>query len=504
MISSSFLHFRRLARTFSSSTTPGILKRYEQFQQEFPEHLVLMQVGDFYEIYGDAVEPAAKILDIAVTRAPNKSAITDASSSAVPMTGFPVRSFDSFLGKLIKAGVSVVVADQFALPDSNRFDRRVSRIITPGTVLEESLLDRNRNNFLLFVDGRTCAWMDISTGDFFYSTASSDGELSSLLARLKPREVLTEKSLESFKEINGLLKRSGSLIRILKDTQNVDISDVDILPSNSISKKEMQAAAKLLNYVKSALRGSLDSISLKPLCHFAPSRYFLSIDADSFRSLDILSTNASDATLFNTLNECQTALGSRLLARRLQAPFLNSADIRAAHDRVQAFTEMGLKSLNTLQSKLAEVGDIERILQRLCLRRPQGVARDLKSLARSLLSASEAFKLQSRCLLSRELEEHLSLIPTALNDKLPLRDADGDLFRPSFSSSLDELRQLRDNSAAVFAQLAGEYRQISGIANLRIIPFKGDQQVVEVPKSAILPTDSKQPSEHMSDDINIL
>ena len=104
--------FRR--RYNSVTAVPGILKRYEQFQQEFPEHLVLMQVGDFYEIYGDAVEPAAKILDIAVARAPSK---TEMAGAVVPMTGFPVRSFDSFLGKLIKSGVSVVVADQFVLPE---------------------------------------------------------------------------------------------------------------------------------------------------------------------------------------------------------------------------------------------------------------------------------------------------------------------------------------------------------------------------------------------------
>ena len=453
-----------------------------------------MQVGDFYEIYGEAVESAAKILDIAVTRAPSKAPSLDAPNGTVPMTGFPVRSFDSFLGKLVRAGVSVVVADQVILPDSNRFDRRVSRIITPGTLVEESLLDRNRNNFILFLDAGcgSCAWMDISTGDFYIATVAGDAELSSLLARLKPREVLTETSIDNYPLLNALVKRSGALLRISKEAA-LDAIELDTF---AITKSETQVAGKLLNYVRGALRGTLNSVALKPLRRFAPSQQFLSIDADSFRSLDILahSSSGSDnpATLFNTLNECRTALGSRLLTRRLQAPFLNPADIRAAHDRVQKFTERGVESLEALQKKLCEVGDIERILQRLCLRRPQGVARDLKSLARSLLAASEAFKLHSEPeLLGFELESHLQTIPTALNDKLPLRDADGELLRPNFSASLDDLRLLRDNSAAVFAQIAAEYRQATGIANLRIVTFKGDQQVIEVPKATVLPSDSK-------------
>ena len=179
-------------RSASATSNVGILKRYEQFENEFPGHVVLMQVGDFYEIYGDAVESAAKILDIAVTRAPTKLSAGDAV--AVPMTGFPLRSFDTFLAKLIKAGVSVVVADQVAIQDSARFDRKISRIITPGTLVEENLLDRNRNNFLLLVNGAglACAWLDVSTGDFFTASCGTENGLVSLLARLKPREILIE------------------------------------------------------------------------------------------------------------------------------------------------------------------------------------------------------------------------------------------------------------------------------------------------------------------------
>lgn len=479
----------------------SILKKYEHFQQEFPGHVVLMQVGDFYEIYGDAVEPAAKILDIAVTRAPNKLS----ENEAVAMTGFPLRSFETFLAKLIRAGISVVVADQFAVPDSTRFDRKISRVITPGTLVEENLLEPDRNNFLLLLDTRqlACAWMDVSTGDFFTASCSNETEMLSLLVRLKPREVLLE-------PIGS--RNPNSLLTFLKKS-SIPLSHVDKLSDDcsgdlinfkdaQFTPVERQVSEKLFQYVKEVLRSS--TVNLKPLKRFAPAQHFMSIDADSFRSLDIFTNSNSNGngnsnnfpnTLFDTMNECKTALGSRLLARRLQAPLLKPSAIEEALDRVEAFIGLGGKSLEALHRKLDEVGDIERILQRLCLRRPQGVARDLKSLAKSLLAAAEAYQMtglqDTRHLLSSDLSSRLERIPAVIVDKPPLRDSEGGLFCPGFDAELDNLRRLRDDSAAVFSELATSYRQLTGVPNLRIVPFKGDQFVVEVSKSAHLPERKK-------------
>lgn len=486
-----FRKFFSSTRTATAPVSPvGILKRYELFQQDFPDHLVLMQVGDFYEIYGEAVEPAAKILDIAVSRTPSKMDC----SGPVAMTGFPVRSFDTFLTKLIRAGVSVVVADQVALPDSARFDRKVTRVITPGTVVEEALLDRDANNYLLYLDAaaRSCAWMDISTGDFYTATCANEADLLSLLARLKPREVLTETMISG--PLQQFLKRSSALIRQVQLNESPAIEPLD--HESGFTANELQIAGKLLAHVRVSMQSG--SFALKPLKRFAPTRHFMSIDADSFRSLDIFtpsSYNSNDdgkATLFATLNECKTALGSRLLSRRLQAPFLDPRDIENALNRVEVFTRLGRQDLEALQRQLDQVGDIERILQRLCLRRPQGVSRDLRSLARSLLAAAAAIhSLKDKKIpvspLNQELLKLLARIPEAFNEKLPLRDSEGGLFQAGWDAELDDLRRLRDNSVAVFSDLAASYRQLSGIPNLKIVPFKGDQHVVEVPKSTALP-----------------
>lgn len=493
-----FLSKRTLSVT--AGTPPiGILKRYELFQKDFPKHLVLMQVGDFYEIYGDAVEGAAKILDIATTRTPSKLD----SNGPVAMTGFPIRSFDTFLSKLIRSGVSVVVADQVPIPDSTRFDRKVTRVITPGTIVEENLLDRNSNNYLLYLDGvaLNCAWMDISTGDFFTATCTNESELLSLLARLKPREVLTESPLTG--ALDRFLKRSSTLVRQVEATDSKDAKYAHDF--TGFTESELKISAKLLDHVRLSMQCSF---ALKPLKRFAPARHFMSIDADSYRSLDIFTsssslswTKSSSATLFATLNECKTALGSRLLSRRLQAPFLDPCDIESALDSVESYIKLGRANLETLHRKLDQVGDIERILQRLCLRRPQAVSRDLRSLARSLLAASEAFdslklplnSLKSssnqQSLLTEHLLELIKRVTQAFNEKLPLRDSEGELFISGWDSELDNLRKLRDNSSEVFKDLAVTYRQISGVPNLRIAIFKGDQHVVEVAKSVSLPSD---------------
>ena len=495
--------------------TTSILKRYQQFQQDHPEHLILMQVGDFYEIYGSPVAAAAKILEIAITRTPGK--LTS------PMTGFPVRSFDTFLGKLVRAGISVVVADQVeTVNGTGKFDRQVTRIITPGTLLEENLLDPARNNFILCLDPvkKSCAWMDVSTGDFFTTTCEKESALVSLLACLKPREILVEEGNDVFSsEIKSLLNRSQTFLTKLSKSKDIEMEmEIEKLAQNSesdsefpLTQTELKLSCKLLNFVKNSLRSTLSAV--KPLKRFAPAKHFMAIDADSFRSLDILSaSNSSEKSsnsnnshsLFTTLNECKTALGSRLLARRLQAPLLDPFQINSALDRVESLIGQGEKTLESFRRKLDEVGDIERILQRLCLRRPQGISRDLRSLARSLISATEALSILSvtdnntakprvnRTLpLSESLLAHLKKITEAFNEKLPLRDSDGGLFLQNWDIQLDELRMLRDDSSAVFSELAASYRQSTGIPNLRIIPFKGDQQVVEVSKSTILPSDSK-------------
>lgn len=508
------------ARKAESGSAPSarpvsILERYKQFQGSHPEHIVLMQVGDFFEIYGEAVEAAAKILDISTTRAPGKLVGNDES---VPMTGFPVRSFETYLGKLIKAGKSVVVAEQFPVPLSARFDRQITRIVTPGTVVEEHLLDRGLNNYILLIasNGLVLSWMDVSTGDFWVSQVSSQEELLALLARLRPREILFSQieeelmaaSLQQFAQKNGIASKQ---IQQLSSTREI-LVDPDWKPS----KAEIACSRQLAAHVQV---NTLLSLSLKPLRQFTSQQGSMMIDASSFRSLDILVNNSNSnnqessstsTSLLATLDECRTALGSRLLRRRLQAPMTGVEEITRALNGVDVFFNCDPEFLTELHKKLDQIADMERILQRLLLFRPQGVARDLRSLSKSLLMTEECFQVcqLSGIHLASSLES-LAKIKSALmrvlsfvaEEKVPLRDSEGGFIRSGVDAELDELRQLRDDSSSVFASLEASYRQLSGIPNLRIVSFKGDQQVIEVPKSTILQMTHESKSKAVGFDI---
>lgn len=464
----------------------SILDRYRQFQSQHPNHLVLMQVGDFFEIYGESVPTAARILEIAATKAPGRE--------PVAMTGFPVRSFETYLGKLIKAGQSVVIAEQVPIPHSARFDRQITRIVTPGTVLEEHLLDSNLNNYIVLIaaDG-SLAWMDVSTGDFWASQSKDTDEMMDMLARLKPREILISES--AFSHLEFYCSKHGILLRQVDNLPSD--SSVEVDESFTPSASELQTAKQLATFVR---QNTLLSLHLKPLRRFISRQENMNIDAQSFRALDVMvnSVDGGDSgSLLGTLNECKTALGSRMLRRRLQAPMTGVEAIQRALDGVERFANATADFLTELRKQLVTISDLDRILQRLLLQRPQGVARDLRSLSRSIRDGQRALQF---CQMTSEFSHNLTLaidkiIAFINEDKVPLRDADGGFIRPGVDAELDELRRLEQDSSSVFSPLEAAYRQQTGIPNLKIASFKGDQHVIEVPKSAlplISPHTSKQ------------
>jgi len=320
----------------SISKPKRILEVYAEFQHQHPDHFVLLQVGDFFEVYGEDAIRASRILDIGLTSAPSKST---AGGEAVPMTGVPVRSVETYVERFIKAGHSVVLCEQFpsSKAGSTRMDRRITRIITPGTITEESLLDSGVNNFLLAIvpcgASYGLAWIDISTG--YFRLASCPGEeVADELARINPREVLIPSGtpldpllarlkasvhliktvhVDGFKEIGALFERIFSSL----DDDNAD--GFDHCQLAKFDKAELQASAHLLRYV---LATQLDK---RPYIEF-PSvddrRVTMRIDAASFKSLEVLKSNSAelDSSLLTTINHTLTAAGSRLLARWLRTP----------------------------------------------------------------------------------------------------------------------------------------------------------------------------------------
>ena len=294
----------------------SVRERYEQFQKKYPNYIVLMQVGEFYEFYGqDAVKSATELLDLA-------------SNKAGDMTGFPTRSFDTYMRKLLSAGKSVVIAEQFAVErDSGKgkFDRQVTRIVTPGTVTQDNLLDSVVNNFLLCVcsgrkeDGEGSlgmAWMDVSTGLLVVGECNRD-TFASQLFRINPKEILLDKTLFNDKQFRQVIQQQGLTAIQEVDSPTDSLTQTLVSTELDLTSSELVACDALLEFVRGTQAGQMPIVE-EPVRQ--TDTRFMSIDASALKSLDLTSnsvTKERGPSLLSVIDHTRTAMGTRLLVQRL-------------------------------------------------------------------------------------------------------------------------------------------------------------------------------------------
>lgn len=463
-----------------------ILDVYADVQHQFPGHFVLLQVGDFFEVYGEDAIRASKILDIGLTTAPNKS--TGEARRPVAMTGVPVRSVETYVERFIKAGHSVVLCEQVGRPDraapTARLERRVTRVITPGTLTEEGLLDSSVNNFLLAVhqQGAQCglAWIDISTGYFKLGTCALDG-LFDELARINPREILAapgctvdwRRLRTAVTRLDAPARSAGELFDSIFAAEDAPFDQSRLAP---FGDTELAASALLLAYI---LQTQLEQ---RPYIDFPTAddpRAVMRIDAASFRALEVLRSASGEAggSLLATVDQTMTAGGARLLARWLQAPSTDLAAIGRRHDTVQALLERPALC-GALRSLLQACKDLERCYQRLALNRASGGPRDMQLILTTLgevraireLLGPHAGVADIGALAGRlgTFDELVAELGAALNEKLPARVADGGVIRAGYSAALDALRLGTGDVRKARAALEARYRAETGKQTLRI------------------------------------
>ena len=296
--------------------TISVRERYEQFQKKYPNYIVLMQVGEFYEFYGqEAVKSATELLDLA-------------SNKAGDMTGFPTRSFDTYMRKLLNAGKSVVIAEQFAVErDSGKgkFDRQVTRIVTPGTVTQDNLLDSVVNNFLLCVcsgqkeDGEGSlgmAWIDVSTGLLVVGECNKD-TFASQLFRINPKEVLLDKTLFNDKQLRQIIQQQGLTAVQEVDNPTDSLTRTLLSAELDLTSSELVACDALLEFVRGTQAGQMPIVE-EPVRQ--TDTRFMSIDASALKSLDLTSnsvTKERGPSLLSVIDQTKTAMGTRLLVQRL-------------------------------------------------------------------------------------------------------------------------------------------------------------------------------------------
>jgi DNA mismatch repair protein MutS len=484
----------------ASSHTPNAARATPAMAQWFaakeahPDALVFFRMGDFYELFFADAEAAAAALDIALTQR------GEHDGRPIPMCGVPQHAAEAYLARLIRRGFRVAVAEQMEDPKSRvgkaPIRRDVVRLITPGTITEEALLEAGRTNLLLGLaqdrDGIGAAWLDVSTG-LFETAAVAEAELPSLLGRLEPAEILSPPGLPLGDWTD---KRAPEVVpppplvarRRLAETFGV--ASVDAF--GSFTDAEAVAAQMTVDYVRSTQAGTLPRLA-RP----APQGRtgLLAMDAATRASLEIHRARDGGVqhTLFGAVQRTQTPAGSRLLSAWLSAPLTDPAAIAARQD-AWAWLAAERDATGRLRAALRTAPDIARALGRLSVGR--GGPRDLAALRDGLRAAGASdaalktnapppslLKSAAEALvLAPSLEQTLA---TALADPAPHRLDDGNAIRPGFDPELDAHRALRDDSRRVLATLQLDYAQRYGVASLKIRHHAQLGYVLEAPAASV-------------------
>lgn len=470
-----------------AAATP-MMTQYLGIKQAHPDCLLFYRMGDFYELFFDDAVAASAALDITLTKRGSHD------GADIPMCGVPVHSHEGYLSKLIRKGFKVAVCEQTEAPEEARkrkgnklVARDVVRVVTPGTLTEDNLLDARSHNYLAALadaQGKFgLAWADMSTGDFQTEPVTAAG-LAAALARIAPGELIVPDRLYGREELRDVMDDSHDILSPLPgsrfdsagaERRMLECFNVRALDAfGDFSRAEVAAAGALIDYLDLTQKGRMPRLGM-PKRQAAGAA--MEIDAATRRNLELTRTLGGDrnGSLLATIDRTITGPGARLLADRLAAPLTDAARIEARLDAVQfCLTQQRLRE--DLRAALKQCPDIERALSRLLLGR--GGPRDLAAIRDGLTQAvgiaaalpadSLPAELQQACLSIGDHQALITQLTDALAEELPVNARDGRFISRGFSAELDELIVLRDESRRHVLELEAGYRELSGVTNLRI------------------------------------
>jgi DNA mismatch repair protein MutS len=480
-----------------ADATP-MMRQYLAIKAVHPDHLLFYRMGDFYELFFDDAVKASAALDIALTKRGQHL------GEDIKMCGVPVHSHEAYLSRLIRQGFKVAVCEQVEDPAEAKkrgaksvVERAVVRVITPGTLTEDSLLDARSHNYLAALaeaQGELAlAWLDLSTADFATQPLLA-GQLAAALARLAPGEVLVADRLLAREPLKAVLEEWNAVLTPLPgarfDSDNArkrlqaafNVAALDSF--GSFSRAETAACGALLDYVELTQAGKLPALA-PPRRERADGT--MEIDPATRRNLELVRglDGRRDGSLLATIDRTLTGPGARLLAERIAAPLTERADIERRLDLVQLFVERPAVR-ERVREALRRTPDVERALQRLSVGR--GGPRDLLALKDGLDSGealAALLRAEPEALAPPPIKgveaplaeivaacsDHRALIDAlaeALADEPPLFARDGGFIRLGYRAELDEQRTLRDDSRKTVAALEAKYRTASGVPSLKI------------------------------------
>jgi DNA mismatch repair protein MutS len=453
---------------------PPLLSQYVELVEQVPDYLVLFQVGDFYECFGEDAERLARLLGLVLTRKPAKDFVT-------PMAGIPVRSADRHIERLLAQGVRVAVADQVenAAEAEGLVRREITQLITPGTVTDEALL-RPDATYLAAVatgDGYGLVLLDLSTGEFRGSHLYARSSLFDELQRYRPAELLlapelaANEALRADFEARFPVMRSAAAFELARARAAL-CGQFGSPPVELDSDALTRAAGAVLAYAAETQRGELPQVT--GFVRYDPGAFML-LDEVTSATLELFEPRMPGGhTLFETLDRSRTAPGRRLLRAWLRHPLLDEALIAPRLDAVEALMRDAVLR-SELRKVLHKLHDLERLATRIATGRAS--ARDLSALARSaalvprvqrLLADQRQRALQAILQRSGGLEALRTVIEAALVAEPPQRLSDGGLLRDGFDSELDRHRRAAEEGRSWIAALEAQEREASGIPTLKV------------------------------------
>ncbi|GAB3337551.1 DNA mismatch repair protein MutS [Marilutibacter aestuarii] len=465
----------------SADKTPEhtpLMKQFFAAKAEHPDVLLFFRMGDFYELFYDDARKAARLLDITLTQRGSSG------GAPIPMAGVPHHAAEGYLARLVALGESVAICEQIGDPAASKglVERKVVRIITPGTVTDEALLNERRDTLLLAIargrNGYGLAWADLAAGRFLVNEVAGDDTLEAELARLEPAETLVadEDGWPGFVTGRGGLRRRPPWLFDADSgrRQLLRFFNLHDLGSFGIEDKPLSiaAAAALLGYVEETQKQRLPHLASIAV---ESGDGAIAMNAATRRHLELDTRVDGDTrhTLLGVLDSTVTPMGGRLLRRWLHRPLRDRPTLRLRHQAVETLVDTGAGE--DLRERFRALGDLERILSRIALRSAR--PRDLSTLrdglgllpgVHALLSPLDAPRLAALLEALGEHDAHARLLASAIVEQPPVLARDGGVFADGHDAELDELRRLSSNADQFLVELEAREREASGIPTLKV------------------------------------
>ncbi len=456
--------------------TPA-MQQYLSLKAEYPEMLLFYRMGDFYELFFADAERAARLLDITLT-----SRSKSANGQTIPMAGIPYHAIETYLAKLVRQGESAVICEQIGDPATSKglVERKVTRIITPGTLTDEALLEERQDNLLAAVQADELnigiATLDLSSGRLAVLEVQGIGAMMSEFERLRPAELLISEDLHLLNLPKVPLRKQASWYfelatarRLL--TQQLGTRDLAGFGCEHLTVA-IAAAGALLQYARETQKTALPHISG---IHWERPEESILMDVATRRNLELDSRliGKREHTLVSVLDQCATPMGGRLLRRWLHRPLRDMTVLQARQQSIGAILESQVRE--PLYEQLRSIGDVERILARVALKTAR--PRDLTQLRTALrllpelqilLSGIKHPHLQTVMQTIGQFPQLHELLNRAIIERPPLLIREGGVIAAGYDAELDELQGLSENAGQFLIKLEIQERERTGISNLKV------------------------------------